>query len=181
MPLPEDLTQHPTPAQVYELAVDYAALLRALFYHPEFKFLEPPTAQISKIDPDKTNPALFWVTDFVQNTYVNNVIPFLPQGSTRKCREISNPWAYADPTYNWELTWDSEAGALKDASGSSVSFPKLSQASVREKMEDLVGRGFMTRKLILDNQTDVKAQLLMGGQSFEFGDEVKAAARKIAG
>lgn len=179
MPLPEDFSQHPSPAQVYELAVDYGALLRTLFNNPSFKYLEPPTAEIHKIDPKNTSPALFWVADFVQNSYVENVIPFLPRGATRKCKEIANPWAYADPNYTWELTWDPETEELKDASGKAVGFPKLSKSECKEKMGDLVGRGFMAKKLIFENETDFKAKLLLGGQSFDFGAETKSAAEKI--
>lgn len=180
MPLPEIFADHPTPAQAYELGAQYAALLRAMYNHPKINYLEPPTAEISKIDPKNTHAGLFSVVDFVQNTYIQYVIPLLPAGATRKCKELANPWAYGHPNYNFELTWDSEAGDLKDASGNAaVNFPKLPGEVVQERMGDLFGRLFMTRKLIFENETDPKAKLLIGGEGLDFGEDVRAAAQNV--
>ncbi|KAI1487812.1 hypothetical protein F5X96DRAFT_124553 [Biscogniauxia mediterranea] len=175
-----DASTHPTPAQVYASAVAHAALLRAIFNHPEFKYLEPPTALICKMDTARTPAPLLWVADFVQKTYIGYVVPFLPAGATRKCRDIANPWAYADPAARWEYTWDPAGdGALKDADGNVVPFPRLPEAQAFDKLSDTVGRDFMAKKLILENGTDVKARLMLGGQTFDFGEEVRAAAAKL--
>ncbi|VUC36341.1 unnamed protein product [Clonostachys rosea] len=178
MPLP-DPSQHPTPAQVYELAVDYAALLRALYADPGFKFLQQPTAEVSAIDTENTHMGLFWTTDFVQTTYIDNILPFLPQHATRKTKQLGNPWAYGDSSYQWDLTWDAEASALKDRDGNSATFPTLSQAEVKEKLDNLVSRGSMIKKLIFDNESDFMAKMAMGGQTYKFNDEVKAIITKI--
>ncbi|RYP41657.1 hypothetical protein DL767_000862 [Monosporascus sp. MG133] len=177
MPLPKRIG-HPTPAQAYELAEKHAALLRQLYNHPQFKYLEPPTATIYKIDPN-TEPALFWVADFVQNTYVNYIIPFLPAGASRKCKALANPWAHADPNYQWEWEWDAQAGILKDASGKPVEFPRLPESQAKEKVSDVVTRGFMTKKIVLENETDVKARLMIGGKTFDFGEDIKNAVRNL--
>ncbi|KAH9885212.1 hypothetical protein F4778DRAFT_761521 [Xylariomycetidae sp. FL2044] len=118
-----NLLGHPSPAKVYELAANHAMLLRTLFLHPKFKYLEPPDAIICKIDTEGTPSALLWLSDFVQNTYIKYIIPFLPAEATRKCKDTGNPWAYSDPNYQWEWQWDAEAGALKDLSGNTVEFP----------------------------------------------------------
>ncbi|KAK7747741.1 hypothetical protein SLS62_008885 [Diatrype stigma] len=177
MPLPNQIG-HPTPAQAFELAEKHATLLRHLFNHPQFKYLEPPTAQIYKVDPT-TEPALRWVADFVQNTYVTCVIPFLPVGATRKCKALGNPWAYADASYPWEWEWDGQSGALKDASGTVVEFPKLPARDAKDKVGDVVTRGFMTKKIVLENATDPKARLMIGGKTFDFGEDIKEAVRNL--
>ncbi|CAH0053810.1 unnamed protein product [Clonostachys solani] len=168
-----------TTCQVYELAVDYAALLRALFGDPGFKFLQKPTAEVSAIDTENTHMGLFWVTDFVQTTYIDNILPFLPSHASRKTKELGNPWAYGDSSYQWELTWDAEAGALKDKNGNSATFPTVAQAEVKSKMENLVSRGFMIKKLVFDNGSDFMAKMAMGGQTYNFSDEAKAIITKI--
>ncbi len=177
MPLPTQIG-HPTPAQAFELAEKHAALLRHLYNHTQFKYLEPPTATIYKIDPE-TEPALFWMADFVQNTYVNCVIPFLPVGATRKCKALGNPWAHADPSYQWEWEWDAQAAVLKDASGSSIDFPRLPEAQAKEKIGDVITRGFMTKKIVLENGTDPKARLIIGGKTFDFGEDVRQAVEHL--
>ena len=96
-------------------------------------------------------------------TYVKYIIPFLPAGATRKCKDIGNSWAYADPNYQWEWTWDEQAGALKEATGNVIAFTKLSSSDAQGKMVDLVGRGFLIKKMILESGTDLKAQLILGG------------------
>lgn len=178
MPLSNDLTQHPTPAQAFELATQYATLLRTLFLHPEFKYAQPPTAEFVK--PDPTNHiGLFWVSDFVQNTYVEFVVPFLPAGATRKCKAIGNPWAYEDPAYAWEWTWDPATETLKDGEGNVKEFPRLSAAVAREKVTDVITRGMMVKKLVLENAQDVKAQILIGGAPYDFGEDVHKATKAI--
>ncbi|RYP74355.1 hypothetical protein DL771_003022 [Monosporascus sp. 5C6A] len=137
-----------------------------------------PRRRSTKIDPN-TEPALFWVADFVQNTYVNCIIPFLPAGASRKCKALANPWAHADPNYQWEWEWDTQAGILKDASGKPVEFPRLLQSQAKEKVSDVVTRGFMTKKIVLENETDVKARLLIGGKAFDFGEDIKNAVRNL--
>ncbi|KAI1329353.1 hypothetical protein F5Y16DRAFT_366618 [Xylariaceae sp. FL0255] len=174
----DNLETHPTPAQAYELAVNHAVLIRALRKHPEFKYQEPPTAYICKVDPS-TSPGLYFVTDLVEKNYVEHCLPLLPAGATRKCKELSNPWAYADPNYQWEWTWDAEAGAMKDASGNVIEFPRLSPSQVRENVTDMAGRGFIVKKIILENETDTKAQAFLGGRKMDFGEEARAAAAKL--
>ncbi|KAI1077425.1 hypothetical protein F5B20DRAFT_583420 [Whalleya microplaca] len=173
MRLTGDFPQSLDPAEAYDLAAKHATLLRSLFNHTQFHYLGPPTAERYPVDLERTSPALYFLTDFVQNTYVEFVIPFLPAGATRKVKEIANPWAYADPNYHWEWTWDAEANAIKDASGNSVPFPTLSPAVVKDKISDLIMRSMMAKKLILENETDPKARLLLGGQTFDFGEEVR--------
>lgn len=177
MPLPNQI-EHPTPAQAIELAEKHATLLRHLFNHPGFKYLEPPTAQIYKIDPT-TPPPLIWVAQFVENTYITYIIPFLPVGATRKCKALGNPWAYADANYQWEWEWDEQAGVLKDASGNTIEFPKLPENQAKEKIGDVITRGFMTKKIVLENATDPKARLIIGGSTFDFGEDVRQAVRNL--
>lgn len=168
---------HPSPAQAMGLAVTYSELLRTLYGHPQFKYLEPPTAAVCKIDKS-TPPPLFFATDFVENTYINYVIPFLPTSATRKCKIIANPWALADPDYQWEWEWDAATGSMKAADGAAVEFPCLPQAKMKEMLADLYSRGFMAKKVILENGSDPKAALMMGGP-FDFGGEVRRACEKL--
>ncbi|KAI1354261.1 hypothetical protein F5Y01DRAFT_26794 [Xylaria sp. FL0043] len=177
--MPRTLSQHPTPAQAYELGVTYSTILRHVFTHPEFKYLEPPTAIISKIDHHRTPKGLFFTAEFLQNTYINNVLPFLPQGATRKCKELANPWAYADPEYQWEWTWDAEAGAMKDTNGNVIEFPRLPASQVKAHATDLGTRNFFAQKLLLENETDPKAAMLLGGRTIDFGEDARAAVRKL--
>ncbi|KAI0202970.1 hypothetical protein F4808DRAFT_48834 [Astrocystis sublimbata] len=173
------LNTHPTPAEAYEMGTTYAALLRHLYNHPEFHYLEPPNAVIYKIDPDRTPPGLFFTTDFVQNTYIKYSLPFLPEGASRKCKELGNPWAYADPNYPWEWTWDSEAAAMKDASGNVIEFPELSSARLHEIIPDLATRNYFKRKLVIENDTDPKAKALLSGRTIDFGPDARAEVEKL--
>ncbi|KKY36670.1 hypothetical protein UCDDA912_g03342 [Diaporthe ampelina] len=177
MPIPQDFS-HPSPSQVMEFAALYAELLRSVFNHPQFKYLEPPTATICKIDTDSTPAPLLYASDFVQKTYIRNVIPWLPAGATRKCKILANPWAFADPDYRWEWEWDAATGSMKTADGAVVDFPRFSQANAKEMLGDLLFRGFMAKKAILENGTDPKATLMMGGP-FDFGQEVRQACEKL--
>jgi hypothetical protein len=180
MPMPRILAEHPTPAQAYELGVIYATILRHVYTHPEFHYQEPPTAAIAKQDLERTPKGLFFVADFLQNTYINNALPYLPQGATRKCKELANPWAYADPSYRWEWAWDAEAGALKDiASGTVIEFPRLSESHVMGNAVDLGTRNFFAKKLILENESDGKVKAMLGGRIIDFGDEARAAVAKL--
>ncbi|KAI1139098.1 hypothetical protein F5Y05DRAFT_412201 [Hypoxylon sp. FL0543] len=171
--MPGNEIRHPTPAEAFEQARKHAALLRGLFLHPRYKYAQPPTADFIKPDVDQTPMALFFVADFVQNTYINYVIPFLPAGATRKCKDIANPWAWSDPDYKYEWEWDAETATLKDKDGNVQEFPKLPERDALQKVKDIMSRGFMTRKIILENGTDPKARLLAGGQTFDFGPEVE--------
>ncbi|KAI0451484.1 hypothetical protein F5B21DRAFT_379164 [Xylaria acuta] len=179
MPMPRTLSEHPTPTQAYEQGVTYATLLRHIYNHPEFHYQEPPTALVSKVDLERTPKGLFFTADFIQNTYVNYVIPYLPQGASRKCKELGNPWAFADPNFQWEWTWDAEAGAMKDASGNVIEFPRLPASRVKEIAADMATRNFFAKKLVLENETDAKAQMLLGGRTVDFGADAKAAAEKL--
>ncbi|KAH9895411.1 hypothetical protein F4778DRAFT_783767 [Xylariomycetidae sp. FL2044] len=192
MTLDNDLNKHPTPVQVYEIAVRHATLLRLLFTHPDFKYREPPTADVYKIGPG-TNPGLFYVTDFVENTYVKNVIPLLPAGATRKCKALANTWAYADPEWVWEWTWDTESGVMRDHGDGDgdngdngnrvVEFPRMRDADeVREWVTDLVIRGVMTRKLVLEKETDEKARYMMAkmdAEGLDFGEDVRRLVAEL--
>ncbi|KAG8166186.1 hypothetical protein KVR01_004738 [Diaporthe batatas] len=173
---PLEAVAHPVPFQVMEYAVIYAELLRALYGHPQFKYLEPPTAAVCKID-ESTPPPLFFATDFVAKTYINYIIPFLPPGATRKCKIIANPWAYADPDYQWEWEWDAASGTMKSADGATVEFPRIPQEKVPEMLGDLVSRGYMA-KSILENGSDPRVTAMIGGP-FDFGEEVKRASEKV--
>ena len=168
----------PTPAEAFELAEKHATLLRQLYSHPEFKYLEPPTAAICKTDPD-THPALFWATDFVQNTYVDYILPFLPEGATRKCKALGNPWAYADPDYQWEWQWDAEARALKDAAGNAVPFPELREQKATKLVRDITSRTVMAEKILLGSQSDPMVRMMFGGREFDFGEDIKQAAKNL--
>ncbi|KAI2606759.1 hypothetical protein GGR54DRAFT_407729 [Hypoxylon sp. NC1633] len=175
--MPGDQITHPTPAEAFELATKHAALLRALFHDPPFKYLQPPTPAFIKPDTANTPMALLFVADFVQTTYVEYVVPFLPAGATRKCKDIANPWAWSANT-TWELEWDPQTSTLKDAAGNVQDFPKLPNSEAVSKMSDVLSRGFMARKIILENGTDPKARLLAGGQSFDFGEEVERLVKE---
>ncbi|KAI1337687.1 hypothetical protein F5Y15DRAFT_425690 [Xylariaceae sp. FL0016] len=170
------LSEHPSPARVYETATKHAALLRELLGHPDYKYREPPNATIVKHGFNRTPKGLFFVAEFVQKTYVKYVVPFLPAGATRKCKDISNPWAYADPDYSWEWTFDTSAGIIKDADGNTVEFPRLPDAR-REAQRDIFTRIMMAQKIIVENESDATARMLLGGKPFDFGDD----ARKLIG
>ncbi|KAI1378063.1 hypothetical protein F4677DRAFT_414339 [Hypoxylon crocopeplum] len=173
-----DQIRHPTPAEAFELAAKHSALLRAIFLDPRFKYLQPPTADFIKPDTDQTPMAMLFVADFIQQTYIEYVIPFLPAGATRKCKAIANPWAWSDPDYKWEWEWDAQTSTLKDADGNVMQFPKLPDSNAIKKMGDVLGRGFMTRKVVLENGTDPKARLLSGGEAFDFGGEVERIVKE---
>ncbi|KAK8138347.1 hypothetical protein PG984_001727 [Apiospora sp. TS-2023a] len=174
---------HPTPAEAFELGTNYAALLRALYGNPQYKFAQPPTAEFIKPAAD-THPGLFFVTDFVEKTYIKYVAPFLPQGASRKCRALSNPWAYADPNYVWTWEWDPETSTMWDKKGGDeeqdeVPFPKLPENKAKAMISDAWSRGFMAQKIILENETDPKARALAGGQPFDFGPEAREIVAKV--
>lgn len=175
------LSEHPTPAKAYELAATYAALLRHVYGHPDYHYKEPPTATSAKIDAERMPKGLFFTADFLQNTYVSNVLVFLPDGATRKCKELGNPWAYQDPNYTWEWTFDAATGTMRDAEGKAVAapFPKLSAAKLMENTIDLSTRNFFAKKLLLENGTDPKVQAMLGGRSIDFGEAARAAAAKL--
>ncbi|KAI1413301.1 hypothetical protein F5Y13DRAFT_28599 [Hypoxylon sp. FL1857] len=169
----DDKIRHPTPAEAFDQAAKHAALLRGLFLHPQYKYAQPPTADFIKPNALQTPKGLFFLADFVQRTYIEYVIPFLPAGATRKCKAIANPWAWSDPNYKWEWEWDAGTSTLKDADGNVKEFPKLSEKDAFQKQSDILSRGFMTRKIILENSTDPKARLMAGGEPFDFGEEVE--------
>ncbi|KAI2464924.1 hypothetical protein F4781DRAFT_50292 [Annulohypoxylon bovei var. microspora] len=171
--MPGDQIQHPTPAEAFKQAANHAALLRGLFLHPRFKYAQPPTADFIKPDTAATPMALFFVADFVQTTYIEYVVPFLPAGATRKCKAVANPWAWSDPDYGFEWEWDEQSATLRDADGNVKEFPRLPSREAVEKVGDVMSRGFMARKVILENATDPKAQMMAGGQTFDFGEEVE--------
>ncbi|KAI1809214.1 hypothetical protein GGS20DRAFT_333977 [Poronia punctata] len=173
------LGEHPTPAQAYELGATYAALLRHLFNHPQFVYQEPPTAEISKMDLERTPAGLFFTADFIQNTYIKNVLPYLPQGASRRCKELANPWAYADPNYKWDWTWHTQTGVMKDTDGNVVEFPRLPPSQVADIAKDLMTRNLFARKLILENEGDPMARMMLGGRSFDFGHGARAEANKL--
>ncbi|GAP93122.1 hypothetical protein SAMD00023353_6800160 [Rosellinia necatrix] len=173
------LSQSLTPAQAYEVASTYATILRHVYTHPEFHYETPPTAAWSKPDLHRTPKGLFFTADFLQNTYVNNVLPFLPQGATRKCKALANPWAHADPEQRWEWTWDAGRGALTDTDGAAVPFPALPPARAREHATDIAMRNVFARKLVIENATDTRAQMLLGGGAFDFGEEARAAVARL--
>ncbi|KAF2969414.1 hypothetical protein GQX73_g4168 [Xylaria multiplex] len=179
MPQRRAFTEHPTPAKAYELGVIFATILRHVYTHPEFHYLEPPTADVAKMDLDHTPRGLFFTADFIQNTYMSNIIPFLPPDATRKCKELANAWAYADPTYQWEWVWDAEAGVMKDTDGNIVEFPRLPAVEVHDHAGDLATRNFFIKKLLLENGTDPQAKILMGGHAIDFGEDTKAEVQKL--
>lgn len=87
----------------------HAALLRHLYSHPKYRYREPPTATRFQLDLDRAPLGLFWVTDFVQNTFSHFVMPFLPAAA--RCRALANPWAHADASIRWAWEWDADADA----------------------------------------------------------------------
>jgi hypothetical protein len=170
---------HLTPVQAIHIASKHAALLRQLYTHPGYKYHFPPTAQIHAIDTERTPTALLWVTQFVESTYVDYVLPFLPPGATRKCRDIANPWAYADVGYAWEWTRDAATGQLRDGEGNVVAFPQLGAKRGTELVGDVLTRAYMVQKLVLENGTDPKARLMIGGKEFDFGEETREIERTL--
>ncbi|KAI1086684.1 hypothetical protein F5B19DRAFT_498121 [Rostrohypoxylon terebratum] len=83
---------------------------------------------------------------------------FLPAGATRKCKD--------------------ETSTLKDKEGNVKTFPKLNEEDAVEKVNDVISRGFMTRKIILENATDMKARILIGGQAFPFVEAAEKAVKE---
>ncbi|KAI0471974.1 hypothetical protein GGR56DRAFT_100878 [Xylariaceae sp. FL0804] len=177
----ENLSEHPTPAEVYDLAVKHVVLLRLLQTHPEFHYLEPPTAEIAKVDANRVHKGLYFVADFVQNTYIKYILQFLPPGATRKCKELANPWAYRDPNFQWEWVFDTATGEMKDARGNVIEFPRFSSAQSKELLSEQFTRGVITQKIILENETDPKARALAfaGGPPFDFGEDTRRAAQEL--
>jgi hypothetical protein len=169
---------HPTPREAFELARAHADLLRALFNHPAFVYMSPPTPQRYPVDAARTPAALLLVSEFVQTTFVEHVLPFLPTGATRRCRTLANPWAYADPDYKWDWVWDDAAGELcAEADGAVQLFPDLGARAGARARSDIWTRGFLASKAICDNATDPKARMICGGQEFDFGED----ARRLIG
>ncbi|KAI1854026.1 hypothetical protein JX266_001167 [Neoarthrinium moseri] len=154
-----------TPRQAFALARSHAELLRQLFNHPEFKYTEPPTSVRYPVDVDRTPPALLMVSDFVQTTYVEHVLPLLPAGTSRKCKD--------------EWTWDESADELRDAQGAKIDFPVLPKARAIELRGDVYSRSFMAHKCICENDSDVKARMMIGGQSFDFGEEARRIIKSL--
>ncbi|KAI1483645.1 hypothetical protein F4774DRAFT_405652 [Daldinia eschscholtzii] len=140
--MPGDRIKHPSPAEAFELAANHAALLRGLFLDPRYKYAQDPTPTFIKPNLDETPPGLYFVSDFIQNTY------------------------------------DEQTSTLKDKDGNAIEFPKIPEREAVKKMGDVITRGFMARKIILDNRTDLKARLMVGGQPFDFGKEVEEAVKK---
>lgn len=170
-------TTHPIPREAFALARAHAELLRALFNHPAYKFTSPPTAERYPVDTEATPAALLFLTEFVQGTYVEHVLRLLPAGATRKCRDIGNPWAYADPAFPWSWTWDEAAGELRDADGRAQPFPSLGARGGSGIRSEIAGRSFLASKIICDNATDPQARMICGGQAFDFGED----ARRLIG
>lgn len=170
---------HPTPRQAFNLARKHAELLRLLFNHPQFAYTSPPNATQYPVDTEKTPVALLMVSDFVQTSYIEHVIPFLPSGASRKTKEIANPWAHADDSYTWEWEWDEDKGELRDKSTGEVQkFPALGRKG-KEMRGDIWTRAFMAGKCICDNGSDAKAKLMIGGESFDFGEEARRLIQEI--
>ncbi|KAH6659185.1 hypothetical protein BKA67DRAFT_543801 [Truncatella angustata] len=174
MPADNEAFTHPTPRQAFDLARKHAELLRHLFNHPQYVYSSPPTAARYPTDTSRTPVALLMVTDFVQTTYVEHVLPFLPPGASRRVREVGNPWAYADAGHVWEWEWDEEKGEIRDKRDGAVQeFPSLGDAKGTEMRGDVWSRAFMAGKCICENGTDPKAKLMIGGQSFDFGEDAR--------
>jgi hypothetical protein len=176
--LPATKTPEQQRAEDYHIAVRHAALLRALYAHPGFHFLEPPTAEVHKFDEERTNPGIFFLTDFVQNTYVNYILPLLPPGVTRKCKELANPWAYADGNYVWEWTWDAATSSLKDSQGNDVPFPPVEQSLRSSSAVDVRTRTLTSDALINGQGMPLQLQM-MGLKEVEFGDDIKNAQKDV--
>jgi hypothetical protein len=179
MPSESEPFTHPTPKQAFDIARKHAELLRHLFNHPQYVYSSPPTAIRYPTDTEKTPVALLLVSDFVQTTYIQHVLPFLPPGVSRKTKEVANPWAYADETYEWEWEWDEAKGELRNKEdGKLQKFPDLGAEGV-EKRGDIWTRSFLAGKCICENATDAKARLMIGGQSFDFGEEARSIIKSL--
>ena len=89
------------------------------------------------------------------------------------------PWAYADPNYQWEWEWDAESGAFKDTAGNLIKLPKMPTGRATSLAKDIISRGFMTKKIILENETDAKVRMMFGGEAFDFGENVKQVAGNL--
>ncbi|KAH7324771.1 hypothetical protein B0I35DRAFT_475989 [Stachybotrys elegans] len=165
-------------AHDYQLAVRHAALLRALYAHPRIQFLEPPTPEIHKFDKDRTNPGVFFLADFVQNTYVKYILPLLPPGASRKCKELGNPWAYADASFPWEWTWDADTSTFKDSQGNAVPFPAVPQSERTSLTVDIRTRTMTVEMLIGDRAIPLQQQM-MGLGGVDLGDDVKNAQKDV--
>ncbi|KAK8114391.1 hypothetical protein PG999_006460 [Apiospora kogelbergensis] len=162
---------HPTPAEAYELACNYAALLRALYTNPQFRFQETPTPEIAKVSKE-THMGLFFVTDFVENTYVKHVLPYLPAGGLSTLPRPRQPW---DPES--QTMWDKKGSDAEEEE--EVPFPTFPESDAREMVSDIWTRGFMAQKIIVENETDPKARALAGGQPFDFGPEARELVKKV--
>ncbi|KAJ4515553.1 hypothetical protein HRR83_004756 [Exophiala dermatitidis] len=145
-----------SPQERFDQAKKHAALLRALLSHP---------AMVYKPDgsPDRTkiHPTLFNVTDFEMSTYTKYILPLLPENAHENCHALSfQPGGPKGPENMDKLADDL--------------YPRMSGGGMRQKWIDATSRGFMISSIILDKNK----QMLFGG-SFDFGDEVEAAARAL--
>lgn len=146
---------HPTPQERFEYASQNAALIRALLSHPSIRLDANGLPSRSG-----THPTLYNVTDFQLNTYKNYLLPLLPPDAAKNSRALSS-----DPKA--EITERTEM--LADEL-----YPRMQVGGFLEKWRDAIGRGVMISSIILN-----PGQQVMFGGAFEFGDEVKEAARAM--
>ncbi|KAK5631361.1 hypothetical protein RRF57_007075 [Xylaria bambusicola] len=68
---------------------------------------------------------------------------------------------------------------MKGASGTVIDFPTLPSSQAKALVSDLFTRGFLAKKIILENGTDLKARIMVGGEPIDFGEDARAAVSKL--
>lgn len=61
-----------------------------------------------------------------------------------------------------------------------LEFPRLSDTKGKELNADIHSRAFMAKMFICENATDVKAKMMLGGQSIDFGEGAREAIKATA-
>jgi hypothetical protein len=114
--------------------------------------------------PDRSNipPTLYNVTDFELTTYKNYLLPILPPDADKNSKALAI--ANADDVKE-------NASLISDDM-----YPRMTVGGFNEKWRDATARAMMITSIILE----ARKQILFGGV-FDFGEDVKQAARALQG
>lgn len=146
-----------SPKARFEEAAKHARLLNALLSQPSCRLQAN-----GKPNKSSTPITLYWVVDFALNTWHNYVLAYLPPDAPKHSRELAiQPGD--DFAENPALVEDSK-------------YPRMTGAALKEKWTDSIGRGIMISNIIL-----TPGKQMMFGGTFDFGSDVEAAAKVIAG
>ncbi|KAK5183962.1 hypothetical protein LTR44_003467 [Exophiala sp. CCFEE 6388] len=144
----------PTPQERLAYAEQHADLLRSLLMHPVMKY----KANGGIGEPDRTQipDSVFFVVDFEVRTYREYILPLLPPDAEKHSHALA---VFQAADGNTDMLADDL-------------FPRMSVGGFEEKWTDSISRGMMISMLITEPSAMSKF-----GTPFDFGAEVKAAAR----